>query len=42
LAGWVYDRSGSYRLTFIVVAFLYALSAAAMAATPKPRLSARG
>ena len=42
LAGWVYDRSGSYRLTFIVVAFLYALSAAAMVATPKPKLSARG
>ncbi len=42
LAGWMYDRSGSYQLTFAVVAALYALSAGAMFATPKPRPSARG
>lgn len=37
LAGWIYDRSGSYQITFAVVAGLYVLSAAAMFATPKPR-----
>jgi MFS family permease len=37
LAGWLYDRSGSYQATFAVVTTLYALSAAAMLATPRPR-----
>ncbi len=36
MAGWLYDRSGSYQLTFAFVAGLYVLSAAAMFATPKP------
>ncbi len=41
LAGWMYDRSGSYQITFAVVAGLYVLGAGAMFATPKPTLSAR-
>ena len=36
LAGWLYDHSGSYQLTFAVVAALYLVSAAAMVLTPKP------
>jgi MFS family permease len=36
LAGWLYDHSGSYRLTFALVAALYLVSAAAMFLTPKP------
>jgi MFS family permease len=36
LAGWLYDRSGSYQATFVAVALMYALSAAAMVATPRP------
>ncbi len=41
LTGWMYDRSGSYHLTFAVVASLYVLGAGAMFATPKPRPSTR-
>jgi MFS family permease len=41
LAGWIYDRSGSYQVTFAVVAALYVVSAAAMLATPKPQVIAR-
>jgi MFS family permease len=37
LAGWLYDRTASYRLIFAVAATLYALSAAAMLSTPRPR-----
>ena len=36
LAGWIYDRSGSYQVSFAAVAALYIVSAAAMFATPKP------
>jgi MFS family permease len=37
LAGWLYDRSGSYQATFAAAALLYALGAAAMWATPRPK-----
>jgi cyanate permease len=36
LAGWLYDCSGSYALTWAGVAALYLASAVAMFATPKP------
>ena len=41
-AGWVYDHSSSYQLTFAVVAALYVASAAAMFVTPPPKFANRG
>ncbi len=42
LAGWLYDRSGSYQLIFATVALLYGLSAAAMCLTPRPTPASSG
>jgi MFS family permease len=39
-AGWIYDRVGSYVPAFVIVAALYFVSAAAVLATPRPRLNA--
>lgn len=35
-AGWLYDRTSSYRVAFAIVAALYVISALAMVLTPKP------
>ncbi len=42
VAGWIYDRSGSYQLAFAVVAALYVVSAGAMFVTPKPEPISQG
>ncbi len=42
VAGWIYDRSGSYQLAFAVVAALYVVSAVAMFVTPKPEPISQG
>ncbi len=38
VAGWIYDRSGSYQPAFAAVAALYVVSAGAMFVTPRPEL----